>query len=155
MNEINRTSYAELALRVGDEIGVSSWIAVDQGRIDRFAEVTGDDGFIHVDPAAAAATPFGTTIAHGLLTLSLTGAMGKEVLPTISDRAFLLNYGYDKVRLLSPLPSGSRVRGRYRLNEVAERSAKERLMRYAVTVEAEGGVRPVLVADWLLLVVLK
>jgi acyl dehydratase len=147
--------YAELAARRGEEIGVSSWIEIDQERIDRFADVSGDDGFIHVDPLAAAATPFGTTIAHGLLLLSLTGAMGKEVLPVVTDRAYLLNYGYDKVRLLSPVPVGSRVRGRYRLNDTVERSAKERLMRYAVAVEREGAERPALVADWLLMVVLK
>ena len=152
---MQQTSYAELAARTGQEIGLSSWIEIDQSRIDRFAEVSGDDGFIHVDPVAAAATPFGTTIAHGLLLLSLTGAMGREVLPVLTDRAYLLNYGYDKVRLLSPVPVRSRIRGRYRLNEATERSAKERLMRYAVTVERDGGERPALVADWLLMVVLK
>jgi acyl dehydratase len=152
---MGHSSYASLAARTGQEIGLSSWIEIDQSRIDRFAEVSGDDGFIHVDPVAAAATPFGGTIAHGLLLLSLTGAMGKEVLPTITDRAYLLNYGYDKVRLLSPVPARSRIRGRYRLNETVERSTRERLMRYAVTVEREGGERPALVADWLLMVVLK
>ena len=105
---------------------MSSWIAIDQDRIDRFACVSGDDGFIHVDPVAAAVTPFGTTIAHGQLLLSLTGAMGKEVLPAITDRAHLLNYDCDRVRLLSPVSVRSRVRGRYRLDEAVERSAKER-----------------------------
>jgi acyl dehydratase len=152
---MNRTSYVNLAAQAGREIGLSSWIDIDQARIDRFAAVSGDDGFIHVDPVAASATPFGSTIAHGLLLLSLTGAMAKEVLPTITDRAYLLNYGYDKVRLLSPVPVRSRIRGRYRLDEAVERSAKERLMRFAVTVEREGGERPALVAEWLLMVVLQ
>lgn len=148
-------TYASLAARRGEEIGVSSWIGIDQDRIDRFAQVSGDDGFIHIDPVRALGTPFGTTIAHGLLLLSLAGAMGKEVLPVIADRAYLLNYGYDKVRFLSPVPVGSRVRGRYRLDEAIERSAKERLMRYVLVIEREGGERPALVADWLLMVVLK
>jgi acyl dehydratase len=149
------TAYANLAARMGDEIGVSSWIEIDQARIDRFAEVSGDDGFIHVDPGRAAATPFGGTIAHGLLLLSLTGAMGKEVLPAITDRAYLLNYGYDRVRLLSPVPVGSCVRGRYRLEEAIDRSPRERLLRFGLTVERQGGERPALVADWLLMVVLR
>lgn len=152
---MNETTYDRLAARAGQEIGLSHWIEIDQARIDRFAEVSGDDGFIHVDPAAAARTPFGTTIAHGLLLLSLTGEMGKAVMPTISDRAYLMNYGYDRIRLLAPVPVKSRVRGRYRLNEASERSARERLMRFAISVEREGGDEPVLVADWLLLVVLK
>lgn len=147
--------FADFATRSGQEIGVSSWHEIDQARIDDFADVSGDDGFIHVDPVRAAATPFGMTIAHGLLLLALTGAMGKEVLPTIADRAYLLNYGYDRVRMLSPVPVGSRVRGRYRLVETAERSARDRLLRFLVTIEREGDERPAMVADWLLLVALR
>jgi acyl dehydratase len=148
-------TYSELAARRGEEIGVSSWITIDQNRIDRFAEVSGDDGFIHVDAVRAATTPFGGTIAHGLLVLSLAGAMGKEVLPAITDRAYLLNYGYDKVRFISPVAVGGRVRGRYRLDETSERAAKERFMRFALSIEREGSERPALIADWLLMVVLK
>lgn len=152
---MNSLTYAELAARRGEEIGISSWIAIDQDRIDRFAEVSGDDGFVHVDPERARATPFGGTIAHGLLVLSLAGAMGKEVLPDIIDRAYLLNYGYDKVRFITPVPVGARVRGRYRLDEATERSAKERVMRYALSIEREGSTRLALAADWRLMVVLK
>jgi len=148
-------TYSEVVARKGEEIGVSSWILIDQDRIDRFAEVSGDDGFIHVDVIRAAVTPFGGTIAHGLLVLSLAGAMGKEVLPAIADRAYLLNYGYDRVRFVSPVPVGARVRGRYRLEEASERSTKERLIRFALVIEREGNKRPALVADWLLMVVLK
>ena len=152
---MDEMTYDRLAACAGQEIGLSHWIEIDQARIDRFAEVSGDDGFIHVDPAAAAQTPFGTTIAHGLLLLALTGEMGKAVVPTISDRAYLLNYGYDRIRLLAPVPVGSRVRGRYRLDEATERSPRERLLRFGMTIEREGGGKPVLVADWLLLVVLR
>lgn len=152
---MNSLTYAELAAKRGEEIGISSWIAIDQDRIDRFAEVSGDDGFVHVDPERARATPFGGTIAHGLLVLSLAGAMGKEVLPAIIDRAYLLNYGYDKVRFITPVPVGARVRGRYRLDEATERSAKERVMRYALSIEREGSTRLALAADWRLMVVLK
>lgn len=152
---MNSLTYAELAAKRGEEIGISSWIAIDQDRIDRFAEVSGDDGFVHVDPERARATPFGGTIAHGLLVLSLAGAMGKEVLPAIIDRAYLLNYGYDKVRFITPVPVGARVRGRYRLDEATERSAKECVMRYALSIEREGSTRLALAADWRLMVVLK
>jgi len=147
-------SYAALARRIGDTVGVSSWILIDQDRIDRFAGVTGDHGFIHVDPLAAAATPFGTTIAHGLLVLSLTGLMAQQALPAISDRAFLMNYGYDRVRMTAPVPCGAQVRGHFRLDRVSTRAEKQRLMHYTVTIERAGSDHPVLVADWLLMVVL-
>ncbi|HKU94937.1 MAG TPA: MaoC family dehydratase [Vineibacter sp.] len=146
-------TFAALAQRVGATIGVSPWILIDQDRIDRFAAVTGDHGFIHVDPVAAAATPFGTTIAHGLLVLSLTGLMAQQALPAISDRAFLMNYGYDKVRMIAPVPCGTEVRGHFRLDRVSTRAEKQRLMHYTVTIERAGSDRPVLVADWLLMVV--
>ena len=149
------TTYRELAARAGGDIGVSSWITVDQAMIDKFAGVTGDDGFIHVDPARAAGTPFGTTIAHGLLLLSLTSAMLHEVLPQISDRAYLLNYGYDRVRFLAPLASNARARGRIALKQAIERGQKERLLSLSITVESDAADRPVLVADLLLMVVLK
>ena len=96
--------------RSGEEVGVSSWWTVDQGMIDRFAEVTGDHQFIHLDPVRAAAeTPFGGTIAHGFLTLSLLSAMGQEVLPVLRDRTMGINYGLDRVRFLSPVPTGARI----------------------------------------------
>ena len=155
MSSDRTVNYDALAARIGEELGVSSWYQVDQRMIDRFAELSGDCGFIHVNPAAAAKTRFGGTIAHGLLTLSLTALMASEVLPVISDRAYLLNYGYDKVRMLSPVPTNSKLRGRFRLVDALARSDKQRLMRYSITVELFGAERLALVAEWLSLVVLK
>jgi acyl dehydratase len=146
---------SELRDRVGQEVGVSRWIEVTQGMIDGFAEVTQDRQFIHVDPARAAAeTPFGGTIAHGFLTLSLLSACAYDALPQIEGRAMGINYGFDKIRFLSPVRSGSRVRARFRLAEVQMRSPTEALMRYGVMVEIEGAERPALAADWLTMAVL-
>jgi acyl dehydratase len=145
----------ELKSRIGQEIGVSSWMTVDQERIDRFAEVTADRQFIHVDPERAAAeTPFGGTIAHGFLTLSLLSAMGQEALPVIQDRAMGINYGLERVRFLSPVPSGAQVRGRFTLSEVAMRSPTQAMLRYQVTVEIQGAGKPALAAEWITLAVL-
>ena len=146
---------SELRDRVGQEVGVSRWIEVTQGVIDGFAEVTQDRQFIHVDPKRAAAeTPFGGTIAHGFLTLSLLSAFAYDALPQIEGRAMGINYGFDKIRFLSPVRSGSRVRARFRLAEVQMRSPTEALMRYGVMVEIEGAQRPALAADWLTMAVL-
>jgi acyl dehydratase len=146
---------SQLRGRVGQEVGVSRWIEVTQSVIDGFAEVTQDLQFIHVDPARAAAeTPFGGTIAHGFLTLSLLSACAYDALPQIAGRAMGINYGFDKIRFLSPVRSGSRVRARFRLAEVQMRSPTEALMRYGVMVEIEGAERPALAADWLTMAVL-
>jgi acyl dehydratase len=144
-----------LRQRIGEEIGVSAWHLVDQERIDRFADVTEDHQFIHVDPARAAAeAPFGGTIAHGFLTLSLLARMGQEALPAIQGRAMGINYGFDRVRFLSPVPAGARLRARFVLGDVAMRSEKEVQLRYDVTVEIEGVAKPALAAEWLTLAVL-
>ncbi len=146
---------SDLRGRVGQEVGVSRWIEVTQSVIDGFAEVTQDRQFIHIDPARAAAeTPFGGTIAHGFLTLSLLSACAYDALPQIEGRAMGINYGFDKIRFLSPVRSGSRVRARFRLAEVQMRSPTEALMRYGVMVEIEGAERPALAADWLTMAVL-
>jgi acyl dehydratase len=144
----------ELKNRVGQEIGVSSWMTVDQERIDRFAEVTADHQFIHVDPQRAAETPFGGTIAHGFLTLSLLSAMGQEALPAIQGRTMGINYGLERVRFLSPVPSGARVRGRFTLSEISMRASTQAMLRYQVTVEIEGAGKPALAAEWIALAVL-
>ena len=113
----------DLKALVGREVGVSGWREVTQGDIDRFAEVTGDPQFIHVDPVRAAAeTPFGGTIAHGFLTLSLLSAFGLDALPRILERRMGVNYGFDKVRFVSPVRSGARVRGRFMLAAIERRS---------------------------------
>jgi acyl dehydratase len=144
---IERDAYIKLA---GQEIGVSSWHLVDQLRIDAFADVTKDHQFIHVDPLRAAReTPFGTTIAHGFLSLSLLSAFAYEVLPSIEGTVMSVNYGFDKLRFVSPVRSGARVRGRFKLIEATQRAPKELLSRTHVTVDIEGEDKPALVADWL------
>jgi len=147
-------SIDELATLVGGETGVSRWILIDQKRIDAFAEITEDRQFIHIDPEAARATPFGGPIAHGFLTLSMLSALAMDALPDIEGRAMGVNYGFEKLRFLSPVPAGARIRGRFKLESVAPRSTAEFLVRHAVTVEIEGAVKPALVADWLTLTIL-
>ena len=144
-----RVSGPELAARVGQEAGVSSWTLIDQARIDAFADVTEDWQFIHVDPARAKATPFGGTIAHGFLVLSLLSKMAYEVAPQIEGLQIAVNYGFDRIRFLHPVRSGERVRARFRLAEAAEKDAGRWLIRYTVTVEIEDSPRAALVADWL------
>ncbi|MGS4886656.1 MULTISPECIES: MaoC family dehydratase [unclassified Roseibium] len=134
---------------VGKDVGVSSWHLIDQAMIDAFADVTRDHQYIHVDPAAAARTPFGGTIAHGFLTLSLLSAMGLEAQPKIRGMTMGINYGFDRVRFLSPVKSGSRIRGRFVLKDVRAVKPGELDITWASTVEIEGESRPALSADWL------
>lgn len=142
-------SLAEIRARVGEEIGVSSWITVDQPRIDTFADATDDRQFIHVDPDAAAKTPFGGTIAHGFLSLSLLSRMGAEAMLLPSGLKMAVNYGFDRVRFVAPVKSGKRIRGRFRLDSVEEKAPGQLLMRHSVTVEIEGEDKPALSAEWL------
>ena len=135
---------------VGKEIGVSSWHLVDQPRIDTYADVIEDHQFIHVDPERAKnETTFGTTIAHGFLTMSLLSIMSYEVMPVIAGTTMGVNYGFDKLRFISPVRSGKRVRGRFVLAEAKLRKPNELQSRTNVTVEIEGEDKPALVADWL------
>lgn len=138
---------------VGKEIGVSSWHLVDQPRIDTYADVIEDHQFIHVDPERAKKeTAFGTTIAHGFLTMSLLSIMSYEVMPVMAGTTMGINYGFDKLRFISPVRSGKRVRGRFVLAEAKLRKPNELQSRTNVTVEIEGEDKPALVADWLGLV---
>jgi acyl dehydratase len=139
----------EIAERIGHEVGVSSWITVDQARIDSFAEATEDHQFIHVDANAAAQTPFGGTIAHGFLSLSLLSRMGAEAMLLPDNLKMAVNYGVDRVRFLAPVRSGRRVRGRFRLDAIDEKAPGQILMRHTVTVEIEGEAKPALTAEWL------
>ena len=134
---------------VGKEIGVSSWHLIDQPRIDTYADVTEDHQFIHVDPEKAKATAFGTTIAHGFLTMSMLSVMSYEVMPAIAGTTMGVNYGFDKLRFISPVRSGKRIRGRFVLAEAKLRKPNEVQSRTNVTVEIEGEDKPALVADWL------
>jgi acyl dehydratase len=135
---------------VGKEIGVSSWHLIDQPRIDTYADVIEDHQFIHVDPERAKKeTAFGTTIAHGFLTMSLLSIMSYEVMPVIAGTTMGVNYGFDKLRFISPVRSGKRVRGRFVLAEAKLRKPNEFQTRTNVTVEIEGEDKPALVAEWL------
>jgi acyl dehydratase len=153
-DEAPALSVAELAQRVGQEIGLSRWFLIDQKRIDAFADATEDWQFIHVDPEAAKATPFGGAIAHGFLTLSMLSAIAYDALPKVLGLAMGVNYGFDKVRFVAPVRAGRRIRGRFRLAALTQRSALEYQSRKSVTVEIEGEDKPALVADWLSLYVL-
>lgn len=149
-------SLEAMQARIGQEIGVSDWQEITQDMIDRFADVTGDHQFIHIDPERARKeTPFGGTIAHGFLTLSLLPKFRHEALPPLADLAMAINYGLDRVRFIAPVKSGARVRGRYVLKDIALRAEKEAMFRYEVTVEIEGGEKPALVAETLGLAILK
>lgn len=138
---------------IGTEVGVSDWITVDQARIDAFADITEDRQFIHVDPEAAKATPFGGTIAHGFLTLSLLSRLSFDGVAPLEGVVMGVNYGFDKVRFLAPVPSGSRVRARFKLLAADDKGANggvtRWLLKHEVTVEIEGGDKPALIAEWL------
>ena len=136
--------------RIGTET-VSDWVEVSQAMIDRFAEATGDHQFIHVDPVAAAATPFGGTIAHGFLTLSLMPLLAAKVpdAPQLAGVKMGVNYGGNKVRFLSPVRSGSRVRGRFRLLAFEQKRPGQYQQTTEFTVEIEGADKPALIAEWI------
>jgi len=138
---------------VGQEIGVSSWHVIDQPRIDGFADVIEDHQFIHVDPERARhETAFGGTVAHGFLTMSLMSIMSYEVMPVIEGTTMGVNYGFDRLRFVSPVKAGKRVRGRFVLAEATLRKPKELQSRTSVTVEIEGEDKPAVVADWIALI---
>ena len=136
--------------KIGTEVGVSNWIKVDQKMIDEFAVTTHDEQWIHVDPERAAKeTPFGGTIAHGFLTLSLLSKFVSEVGLQLEGLTMGVNYGFDKLRFLAPVRAGARIRARFKLNSVTEKKPGQFLMSYGVTVDIEGEDIPALIADWL------
>lgn len=139
------------ARKVGQELGVSGWFLIDQSRISAFADITEDHQFIHIDPEAAAATPFGGTIAHGFLILSMLSAMSYAAVPGIEGATMSVNYGMNALRFVAPVPAGKRVRGRFTLTKLAERAAGQWQTTIAVTVEIEGEARPAVVAEWVAL----
>jgi acyl dehydratase len=135
--------------RLGQEVAVSDWVDVPQDRIDRFAETTGDAQWIHVDPARAAAeTPFKGTIAHGFLTLSLVSLMARQAM-TVGGVRMAINYGLNRVRFISPVPAGSRVRGRFTPAAAEEGAGGSMTVTWNVTIERERGDKPALAAEWL------
>lgn len=145
---------SDLQANVGKDCGTSDWFQIDQQRINDFADVTKDHQFIHVDPERAKESPFGGTIAHGYLTLSLlayfmqSGGVGVD----IPNRKMGVNYGLDKVRFLQPVPSGAKVRAKAKLVEATEKSPGQYLFKLEVTVEIEGAAKPALIAETLTMI---
>lgn len=140
---------SELQSLVGTDIGTSDWVIVDQDRINQFADVTEDHQFIHINEDMAKMTPFGGTIAHGFLTLSLLSKFSEGAGLVIEGVKMGVNYGFEKVRFLAPVPSGSNVRGRFVLKSAVEKKPGQHLLTYEVSVEIEGQDKPALIADWL------
>jgi acyl dehydratase len=138
---------ADLAALAGQEVGTSDWVVVTQASIDQFAQATGDAQWIHVDPARAADGPFGTTVAHGFLTLSLLSQLFAAAI-AFGDVRMSLNYGFDRVRFPSPVPVGSRLRAVCMLKKY-EAIADGAQVTLSVTIEREGSTKPACVADWL------
>ena len=141
---------------VGEEVGVSPWREVTQEMIDKFADATDDHQFIHTDPVRAAAeTPFGGTIAHGFLSLSLLSAMAYETIPPLENAEMGINYGFDRLRFVSPVKCGARVRARFKLTSANVRPSGWVQIQHNVTIEIEGERKPAITAQWLTLAVLK
>ena len=144
---------AELQSKIGQEIGVSDWVEIPQDRINQFAEATEDHQFIHVDEAKAKAfTPFGGTIAHGFLTLSLLSRFAETGLPQVPGAKMGMNYGLNKVRFLTPVPCGAKVRGKFTLMSAEEKNPGQLLLTYGIAAEIEGAPKPGMVAEWLMLI---
>jgi acyl dehydratase len=139
----------ELRLRVGQEIGVSAWYTVTQQQIDRFAEVTGDDQWIHCDvERARRESPYGTTIAHGFLTVSLLSRFAREAVAIEGPHKMRINYGFNRLRFTGGVPAGSRIRARFALNSIKDVEGGVEIA-WGVTVEVEGREKPALIAEWL------
>jgi acyl dehydratase len=145
-------SPSQLSALVGEELGVSGWLCVDQAAIDAFADVTHDTQAIHVDQEAARAGPFGGTIAHGFLTLALLSAMSFDVVPALEGQRMAVNYGFNSLRFVAPVRSGERVRGHFTLKQVVERRQGSYQLTMGVIVEIEHQPKPALIAEWLTLV---
>jgi acyl dehydratase len=141
-------SLRELERRGGEEVGVSPWLEITQERIDTFARAIDDFQWIHVDPARAEASPFGATIAHGFLTLSLLSHLAESTF-AFSDRRMGINYGLNRVRFTSPVPVGSRVRARFTLQKFEPIEGNGVQVTWSVVVEIDGAAKPALVAEWL------
>lgn len=139
----------ELSTMIGKEVGTSKWFLIDQSRIDTFADVTEDWQYIHVDPDKARESPFGGTIAHGFLTLSMLSAMVYDGGPKVDGVVMGVNYGFDKVRFVSPVKVGAKVRAVFTLDAVDQKGPNEIQTTLGVTVEIEGQDKPALVAQWL------
>jgi acyl dehydratase len=150
LNTRSRATLDEMRARIGTEFGVSEWMLIDQAMINQFAKLTQDEYFIHTDPERAAReTPHGGSIAHGFLTLSLLAQMGYQVCPLVEGTLSGVNYGFNRLRFVSAVRSGSRVRGRFRLKDFEVQPGKRWTATWDVSVEIEGGDKPAIVAEWL------
>ena len=144
-----QNAYVAQSLLIGETLGHSPWLLIDQARINAFADITEDPQFIHIDAARAATeTPFGGTVAHGFLTLSMASRMMQDTVEPFEGQVMNLNAGFDRLRFLSPLRSGSRIRGVFELKEVKQTSSNQLRMVTQLTIEIEGADKPALVADW-------
>jgi len=147
--EIKLHSPSEIKAKIGSEIGVSQWILIDQDMINRFADLTDDHQFIHVHPERAAQTPFGGTIAHGFLVLSMLASMGKAASFAMRGVYMGVNYGFEKIRIMAPVRSGKRIRGRFILKDMTERTPGQWMASLDCTIEIEGETKPAVKAEWL------
>jgi len=134
---------------IGTDCEPSSWLNISQERINEFADTTEDHQFIHVDPEAAKNTPFGGPIAHGFLTLSMLSRMAEEFGIFVEGAVMGINYGFEKIRFLSPVPAGSDIRGNAKILNIIEKPNKQMVITYEVTVEIKGHDKPALVAEWI------
>jgi acyl dehydratase len=149
---VKEISLADVRGLIGTETGLSDWIVVDQTMIDAFAHATGDHQFIHVDPVRAGESPFGGTIAHGFLTLSLLSAMNYNCLPKVREQTMGINYGFDTVRFVAPVREGARIRGHFILSEARFRGAGMLMTTYDVSIEIENERKPALTAKWITII---
>ena len=146
----NVVSINQLADYVGKEVGLTDWIEIDQDRINQFADATGDHQYIHIDPERAAQTPFGPTIAHGFLTLSLMSMLSSQNGGIKLENSVMgINYGLDKVRFINPVKVNQKIRARFELASAEEKKPNHYLMKHNVTIEIEGEEKPALIAEWL------
>ncbi|MFK7864561.1 MAG: MaoC family dehydratase [Pseudohongiellaceae bacterium] len=146
----NVVNASQLNDYLGKEVGVTDWVEVDQDRINKFADATGDHQYIHIDPERAAQTPFGATIAHGFLTLSMMSMLsGQDGGLKLENTVMGINYGLDKVRFINPVKVDSKIRGRFTLTSAEEKKPNHYLLKHTVTIEIEGEEKPALIAEWL------
>ena len=144
-----QNAYATQSLLLGKTLGRSPWLLMDQARIDAFADTTEDPQFIHIDAARAAAeTSLGGTVAHGFLTLSMASRMMQDTVAPFEGQVMNLNAGFDRLRFLTPVRSGSRIRGVFKLKDVKQTSTTQLRIVTTLTIEIESATKPALVADW-------
>ena len=152
----NKVSVKDLKEFLGKEVGLTEWIEINQNQINKFADATGDFQYIHVDEDRAAETPFGSTIAHGFLTLSLLSKLSSMNGGIKLENSVMgINYGLDKVRFINPVKVDSKIKARFRLISAEEKKPKHYLLKHNVTVEIEGNEKPALIAEWLGMTVIQ